>query len=280
MVSATLGVIFAYPITSLPGEVTMDWELFSDRIQSVPASATDEAGSLPSIVTPDDPVLRWTNYLKNPSNPGLIDLAPPPQRAGLSVPLLSAGCVILLVVLVVRQIKRASSWRPGVIVAGIALLAGAAGGWPFARIDVSNPLSRSNLISDTEAQTVVAGLMKNIYRAFDYRDESVIYDTLERSASGDLLTQIYLETRRALELQNQGGARVKVTEVAVLDAATTVLSDEIGFVSRCTWNVTGSVGHWGHLHQRRNQYEAEFTVKAVNGIWKITTLQLMSEQRM
>ncbi len=111
------------------------------------------------------------------------------------------------------------------------------------------------------------------------RSTSAIYDTLERSATGELLAQIYLETRRGLELQNQGGARVKVKDVEMLSVSTENLSDGVGFVSRCTWNVSGSVGHWGHIHQRTNQYQADLTVKPVDGVWKITDLDLLQEER-
>ena len=50
----------------------------------------------------------------------------------------------------------------------------------------------------------------------------------------------------------------------MLDSTDESLSGEIGFVSTCTWNVSGSVGHWGHVHQRQNQYQARFVVKAVS----------------
>ncbi len=49
--SATLGVIFVYPIDELPEEVSMKWELFNEKIPSIPAVASDEAGGLPSTVT-------------------------------------------------------------------------------------------------------------------------------------------------------------------------------------------------------------------------------------
>ena len=135
-------------------------------------------------------------------------------------------------------------------------------------------------MTGSDAQVIVTGLLRNVYRAFDFRDESVIYDTLERSAAGDLLTRIYLETRQALELKNQGGARAKVTDVEMMSAETTDLPEEVGFMTQCTWNVAGSVGHWGHIHQRRNRYEAVFTVKPVGGVWKITQLELVSEERL
>jgi len=76
--------------------------------------------------------------------------------------------------------------------------------------------------------------------------------------------------RRSLELANQGGARAKVTEVEVLEADLTPLDDGPGFASHAKWNVSGSVGHWGHTHIRTNQYEARFTVREIDGAWKIT----------
>ena len=104
--------------------------------------------------------------------------------------------------------------------------------------------------------------------------------SLERSATGELLTDIYLETRRSLELENQGGARAKVKEIEMLESSQEPLPGEVGFIARCTWNVSGSVGHWGHIHQRRNQYEARLVVKAVDGAWKITDLELLQEERL
>jgi hypothetical protein len=56
-VSATLGVIWVYPVEGLPDEVEMQWELFSDRVERIPAAATDEAGSLPYFLSEDDSVL-------------------------------------------------------------------------------------------------------------------------------------------------------------------------------------------------------------------------------
>jgi len=39
------------------------------------------------------------------------------------------------------------------------------------------------------------------------------------------------------------------------------------------------VGHWGHVHQRTNQYQARLTVEAVGDRWKITALDLLQEER-
>jgi hypothetical protein len=263
--SATLGVIFVYPVESLPQTATMRWELFGERVEKIPTVATDEAGGLPSYVTADDPHLVWQNFLTNPSRPGFVDIAPAPT-GGPALPVVSVGVALLAIVALL--FKRRVLFAVGII-AALAL-------WPLVQISVTGP----GELADEPAEQVLSGLLKNVYRAFDFRGEEAIYDTLERSASGDLLTRIYLETRRALELQNQGGARAKVKEVEILKTETAPLEEGVGFKSRCTWNVAGAVGHWGHIHRRRNQYEAEFQVRPVDGVWKITGLELLSERRL
>ena len=271
LTSATLGVIFAVPTRELPQEVTMTWELFSPKIQRVPVVATDEAGGLPSFVTPDDPVLKWQNFLTNPSRPSFVELNVPPKPRKLTIPLV--GLVFLFVAgflsfklkpPVGRVIRKTLIVLVPVLVVGILfiLLAGAPG------------------VNQSNAEAIVSGLLRNVYRAFDFRDENRIYDILERSASGPLLSQVYLETRKALEIQNQGGARVKVKEVEMLSVVSENLAGEIGFVARSVWNVSGSVGHWGHIHQRRNRYEAVFTVKPVKASWKFTEIELLEETRL
>ena len=273
-ISATLGVIFVFPTKGLPQEAIMTWDLFSPRIQKVRAAATDEAGPLPYTLQPDDAVLKWQNFLKNPTLPTLVEIEPPPGARQIPLALLGVICGIALAVIVVRHgrpvIQGQAPPKPALALAVILLIG----------IGVSISYTWKSSVSNRDAKMIVTGLLKNVYRAFDYREESVIYDTLERSASGELLAQIYLETRKGLELQSQGGARVKVKNVEVLNISTTSLSDEVGFVSRCTWNVSGSVGHWGHIHQRTNQYQADLTVKPVDGMWKMTDLELLQEERL
>jgi hypothetical protein len=279
VISATLGVIFVYPIDSLPDHVSMSWQLFGGKIQTVPSVATDEAGGLPYMLTPGDSILTWQNFLTNPTTRALVSITAAPRTGRLPVPLLSVMCVVLFVGILVRYARAGE--RPRWLAGAVGILAiVAVVMWPQARVAVPVPFVKMSAVSPDDATSIVSGLLTNVYRAFDFRDESDIYDSLARSASGDLLTEIYLETRKALEVQNQGGARVKVDEVSMLAVDPDALAKEIGFTARCTWNVTGSVGHWGHIHKRTNQYDAVFTVKSVDGVWKITDLELLQEQRL
>jgi len=273
--SATLGAIFVYPTDGLPDEVSLEWELFDERIDVVSAAATDEAGGLPYFLTPEDNVLRWENFLTNPTIPGLVEVeAPPEGRSPWLILLVLAGLAGLIVLAVRHGRSLLGGGRPPLRAVGTAAVLAVIVVAALPRV------VRSSGVSDDKAAQILHGLLLNTYRAFDYREEDRIYGTLEQSISGDLLTDVYLETRRSLELENQGGARAKVKEVEVLSSESEPLAGATGFAALGTWNVAGSVGHWGHIHQRRNQYEARFTVEAIDGVWKITGLELLQEERL
>jgi len=270
--AATLGVIFLHPTTGYPQEANVIWNHFIDRVDRIPAAATDEAGPLRFFLMPDDNILWWKNFLKNPTMPTLVDVQAPPSSALRGVEILSWIALAVLGFFVIKNgIAAAQGKGPRRrAMALVAVFIAIAGG--------SFVTTSSSRIDDERAEEIVSSLLHNVYRAFDFREEETIYDTLAHSVSGDLLTQTYLETRRGLELASQGGARAKVQEIEMLEVESE--SEGPGFRAISTWNVAASVGHWGHIHQRRNQYIAEILVEPVDGVWKITSLELIEEKRL
>ena len=67
--AAILGVSLSYWIESLPMTVSVDWQLFDERVQRVPTNAIDPAGPFPGFVTADDPRIEWQNFLKKYQEP-------------------------------------------------------------------------------------------------------------------------------------------------------------------------------------------------------------------
>jgi hypothetical protein len=271
--AAMLGVIFVYPTEGLPERVSMDWDLWNERIQQVPVSAVDQAGPLPSTLEPDWRVLEWNNVLKFPELPTLQVLAPPPSTAARWIWTLRwilGICALVLAVVAWRSSRGGERGRLAPLLTAGIVLAVAASGLLWAR---------GAHISDQRAGEIVSGLLRNVYLAFDFRGEEQIYDVLQKSVEGDLLATIYLETRRGLELANQGGARAKVKEVELVALEAETAADG-AFVADATWNVGGSVGHWGHVHQRRNQYRAELRVAPVDGSWKLADMEILEEERL
>ena len=232
----------------------------------------DPAGPLPSYLEPDWRTLEWTNFLKNPVMPTLAVLEAPPSAVASALwwlrwPLLvAAGAAAFWTA---RRVRRPGAPRSALAAPlALLLLVGSSLAW-----------SSTARISPDRAREIVSGLLHNVYRAFDFRDEERIFDALDRSAEGALLEQLFLETRRGLELASQGGARAKVKQIELL-ALEAQPGDGGGFVARATWNVAGSVGHWGHVHQRRNQYRAELSVAPREGAWKLVDVEILEEQRL
>lgn len=133
-------------------------------------------------------------------------------------------------------------------------------------------------VTQQTAQPLVSSLLRNIYRAFDYPTEGDTYDALALSVQGDLLRQTYLQIRRSLLMAEQGGAKANVKDVSVTNA-TLVSTAAAEFTVDVTWEVTGSVEHWGHVHTRRNEYQARLVLRG-DTTWKIEGLELKQQERL
>lgn len=272
--SAILGVIFVYPtVEPLPQNVTMEWDLFNEEVQMIPAASVDQAGALPTYLEPDFAVLEWQNFLRFPELPTLRAIQPPPTILEKAAFNLRWFLAIVAAWSVWWAWRRVASDRSKVVlslVVLVPLLGVTAGSFWF---------GQHGKPSGNVSMEIVAGLLHNVYRAFDFRAEEDIYDVLAQSIDGDLLATVYLETRRGLELENQGGARAKVKEIEMIELSTRS-GENGGFIANATWNVDGSVGHWGHIHQRKNRYQAELIIQPVDGAWKLTNLEILQEERL
>jgi hypothetical protein len=215
--TAMLGVIITYLTDGLPQEVTLQWDLFSDRIQKVPANAVDPAGPFPSSVTPNDNVLTWKNYLKNYKPPTVTELAVEDSLTQVRLPIASLLCLTILVPILLIIRKREKKGRPVRMYAAVAILLAVGAGllYPYLNLGVARPAVLAPKLTDKQAVAVLGSLLNNVYRAFDFREEDAVYDRLATSVSGDLLTDIYLQNRKSLVVTQAGGARARVKEVEI-----------------------------------------------------------------
>ena len=130
-------------------------------------------------------------------------------------------------------------------------------GTPIARKLVSIPLPGSEVFRDAEA---------------------LIYDRLAVTVTGETLTDVYLQQRRALEAEERGGAQARVEAVEVLEARD-ISSLDSGFLVRATWTVGGMVTHFGHRHFRQNRYDANIQIVPVEGSWKLQSIEVLEQER-
>lgn len=279
--TAMIGIVITYLTEGIPQEVETRWDLFSDRVQKVTARMTDPAGPFPYDLEPGDNVLKWTNYLKTYKIPTVDRIMVADSHRGVPVPvgsLVCAGLLIPFALTALSRKKKAIPYKSQVVIVGF-LVIGIIALFPLWRVSVGSS-ARASQMTEEDSKAIVHSLLKNIYRAFDFREEEDVYDKLAVSVSGDLLTDVYLQSRKSMIIEQAGGAQAKVKQVDVQETNIKESAKQKGALDvRTNWSAIGTVGHWGHIHTRQNVYDAILTLAVIDGSWKITGIELLEEKR-
>ena len=280
--TAIVGIIITYLTDGLPQEVTVGWELFTDQVQRVPATATDPAGPLPTFLTPDDNVYTWTNFLKNYTLPTVQEVTVRGSLGEMVLPLGTLAALILLLPLVgllVRRFRRGAPVK-GIVIVAVLVSIGGVASYPYTQLAFARPVAVAGELGDEQSRALLQTLLKNVYRAFDFREEEDVYDKLALTVEGNLLADLYLQNRKSFAIKKAGGAQAKIKQVDIQQAqARRLEGGSLGYAITGRWTALGTVGHWGHIHTRQNLYDAVVTVEAIDGRWKITDLELLEERR-
>jgi len=163
------------------------------------------------------------------------------------------------------------------LVAGFGLLAPTSGP-PLGSVAAGFEVERTEL-TPAELRELLADLLAGVYGAFEEESEDGIYDALAAVADTDLVSELYLQNRRALVMRSADGAQVQVLDLALDEMTSTPLADRAGYRIAAAWRVAGAIGHWGHTHERVNRYAASLTLAPVDGRWKLAHFDLRDVQR-
>ncbi len=273
---ALVGVTLAYPVPGMPREVVLEWQRFAGTGSTVSATVTDPESSISSELSPEAPALRWENVLTEDPIPSVagIDVEPPTVPLPLaSLALLAA--TLILVVIALRGRRPETSLALSRVTLALAVIA-----VPIAGVTMPLPSSIRSVPTEGQARRILAGVLPNVYRAFELREEAAVYDRLAVSVTGPTLTEVYLEHRRALELEERGGARARVEAVEILEVRDVEPAPEGGFTAEADWNVGGNVTHFGHRHFRQNRYDARVHLVPDEGVWKVRSIEILEEERL
>ncbi len=289
--------VLRYPTTGRPRQVALVWHLFPldpmrttfgmpPEIEIVAElDAYDENRLI--IFSKDEPEVIWHAPTAPPQQRVWPVLTDAPPRATVTLPLATVGLGLIAAAagsFAALRWRRPRVARPA-LVAGVGAAVLAAVAWPAARSPFELPWpGELRAPSDAEVRDIFERLQKNVYRAFEYKKESDIYDVLAQSVDGPLLDSVYNEVYQSLVLRDQGGAvaRVKDVKIVSTDILSTGREADRGAVAvqlASTWQVDGSVFHWGHTHNRTNQYSALYTLAQRGDRWKITGVEVLSHER-
>ena len=272
---AHVGVTLVYLTPRTPQQLTVTWGSFLENVPEIPATVSDPEFSQTLTLSEQSPVLIWENRLSVDPVPVVSAIEVEPRTVPIplvALPVLLASAWFLLAAL--RGTGRARSFVWARVLLGVALLLAPIGDWALAL-----PSSFGSVPSTGEARRILSGVLPNVYRAFEFREESDAYDRLAVSVTGETLSDVYLEHRRALEMEERGGARARVEAVEVEEVRSVEAAVDGGFTAEGIWVVGGTVTHFGHRHFRQNRYDARVTLVPADGVWKIRSIELFDEER-
>jgi hydrogenase/urease accessory protein HupE len=152
---------------------------------------------------------------------------------------------------------------------------------PHGTVRIRNPFFVPRAPEASEARHVMRAILSETYHAFNLDDESDVYDRLAENVAGELITQLFLDSRRSLEAGTRQGAVVTVKDVSIVEIGTPLTARDLddGFAYECQWIVTARVQHWQHVHTRQNIYGGELRIRIEDDHWKLVGLELTSEER-
>ncbi len=285
---AKVQLILDYPVKSPPNAVQMYWGSYPPDIAigdetfmptvTVRSQLFSNGIQQEVVFTEEEPEYTWHNTGETAAD--YFMAVPEPMAAeGWPMPLFS---LVLLVTgggtaLWMNRRKRH-------VIAIVTSTSVVAVAWLSRGIGVMEIGTATKLPDAAAAEQIFLPLHANIYRAFDYTVESDIYDALAQSVDGPLLDTLYNQVYRGLIMQEEGGAVSRVTAVRPMDIAVEsigILPDDgrAGFDVLARWQVDGKVSHWGHSHERTNEYQARYTVLQTEQGWRIGGSQVQEQKR-
>ena len=308
MASGRVGVIMSHPASKPPLHVEVTWDMFNHAITSVDSVifAYDETLTASFSKFLANNTYTWeakSNQQLPQLNPVVAELNGWTPQVTFNTPWLSFGMLgLAAVVWILKPLMGFTSFRA--LIASIIAIATA-----FA-CHFSTPVKQHVQIPlpfvppakfqlpDSQAEQVFRELHDNLFSAFDFREPSDVYDALALTVDGPLLRKLYLDVQQSLKMREQGGAVARIDDIAIVNSVPAKqmamvrtnhqdnrenldaekIADRPTFGWQCEWNLSGTVEHWGHIHQRINQYDATFNVSDCDGIWKITQLQMTDNQ--
>ena len=252
---ARLGIILGYPAKAPPNRVRLTWETFHEAAPFLRSVVFDrDLKPSEEFFVKDKPRFEWTREGNPPAPVPFETTLVIPPSAGISMITLALFVAVPVFGLALRIKTGRTGWS--LLGSGVLLIAGVCFWNHPSQISFSQPKKIDEQTITGHAST----LLHNIYRAYDYKNESDVYDALEHSVAGDLLEELFLKIQAGLRMQEQGGAVARVKDVTIQDIAVADASAHPEITLDCTWRVRGTVEHWGHIHTRENEYAARMKI--------------------
>lgn len=271
-----VGLIYSIPTDGYPQHATLEWSEFPEPVTNVPGNAIDAASPFLTDLTPEDPILNWTNYFKTYEPPVIAPVSFSKERT-VDVPVVTILLVVLAIWAALFLYKRPSVSNTVRITILGALVVATGVSTQFGWATVENPMAG---VPDDPTVTRIAGqLIENSHNALQIKIPEQLDAALGAIISADAFEDVKQELERALVVEMQGGGSGIVTDVRDLAVANVrPTSGAGGFQASVNWSVTASGDHWGHPHRKNIRFNALMDIAPLDGAWKLTGMTVTNAQ--
>ena len=273
LATALIGIILSYPVKKLPQHVTVQWELFSERVERFPATVTDPAGPFMNIVEVSNSMIEWQNFLKKYQEPKISPVVLDDNRS-IGVPILTILLLVFAIGFAVLAVRfRGLSNRAWIAASSLSAVV-AVLLFRVAVVEMENPFAGPP--DESTSIKIATGVLNNINIAYLEKDPAAFHQALGVVVASDTLPDVESELGRSLAINVAGGgiARVDSIENLMLKEITS-LEHQSGFRALAEWTAKASAGHWGHAHRRTIRFRAIMEFVEQNDSWKLAGITVV-----
>ncbi|MFA0809974.1 hypothetical protein [Microbulbifer epialgicus] len=274
--SLFIGYRETFHIKGLPQNVTIDWNIFTKSINSVPTLIQDPAGPFPTHVVPDFPDIQWHNYLYDYRAPNSDPVPIETPSAIIPMAVLFSFCLGIFFILTLRTKKVETKNKHPILFYGIVLIG--AGVIYYAlpgelRIPLPGTINKKELGKITET------LLVRLAAAYEEPQAEELEIQLAKLISGDTfentiinLSQIY----QPLTVSGSLGSMKSISNLEIEHADQVLVNGDRAFRLISRWQAVIEDYSWGHVEQKPRKMRASIEIIQSNNYWKISAFTPLS----
>ena len=271
--TAIIGVSESHWIKHLPKHVTVDWNMFTERVDKLPSTVTDPAGPLQGFIFKEDAIIEWQNFLRTYQEPRVSAIKTGDGRS-INIPVISLLLLILGILFVVFGLRGKLFSAPVWLGLFIVSIVTAVLLLRVAVFPIPNPLPGSP--TPLAAKNIVAGLLVNSSNAFLEKNPDTLQQMLSVIVDNKNQNEIAEELTRAFAVEVSGGGIASVREFLALSLdEITSLEQADGFRTVANWTANVNARHWGHVDQRTIRFRALMEIGKIDDVWKLIELTIV-----
>ena len=136
---------------------------------------------------------------------------------------------------------------------------------------------KSKNLSEIQARMLANQVIDRVYSTVNLDSPRDRYRQLAELGVDEYGETMFFELEKSLRMAEQGGSVMQVHSTDVTAVQFRRLGETLEL--QASWDLVGSVQHWGHLHTRRDTFTGVIKLTGVRGQWAIKSFRTTGQKR-